>query len=82
VNNQPPGVIWWNNLMANGAWSIVKIFIMIGLLMYALFALVVVKQVGVMTETFDSEANSSVKTFALIHLLFSVFLVIIAAIIL
>jgi hypothetical protein len=82
VNNQPLGMVWLNNLAANGPWPIVKIFMVIGLVMYTLFAVAMLKQVGVMTETFESEVNSGVKTLAWIHLLISIFLVLVAVVML
>jgi hypothetical protein len=49
-------------------WGIFKWFVVIGLVMYSVFALLIVKQVGIMTETVETEANGLVKAFAWAHL--------------
>lgn len=46
-----------------------------GLGLYSLFALVIIKQVGIMSETFDADANIVLKLFAWAHFLMAVFLV-------
>ncbi len=78
----PAGVLWLNNFSVVGPELILKGFLVVGLLMYAFFALVVLKQVGIMTETFESEINGTVKTFAWMHFLLSIFLLFIAIVVL
>ena len=48
--------------------GVVKWLVVGGLLMYVAFALVVVKQVGVMTESVESDVNPVVKALSWIHL--------------
>jgi hypothetical protein len=82
MGNEPAGVKLLRDLSQTGPAVVLKWFLVAGLFIYMLFALVVVKQAAVMAETFESEVNSSVKTFAWIHLIFTVFLMIAAAVIL
>ncbi len=55
--------------------SVLKWFFVAGLLMYTIFAIVVVKQVGVMSESVESDANPVVKAFAWLHLIVAITLV-------
>jgi len=82
VNNQPVGMIWLNNFAAGGVWPVIKVFMIIGFLMYVLFAVIMLKQVGVMTESFESEVNPRVRLIAWIHLFLSVILPVISVVIL
>lgn len=61
--------------------GIVKLLAIVGLVVYSLFALVVIKQVGIMAETFDSDANVIVKLFAKAHFLMAIFLIIVVVVI-
>jgi len=51
---------------------IIKWGLVAGLVMYSLFALVIVKQVGIMAETFEDQANGVVKLFAWAHLIMAI----------
>lgn len=64
------------------AWVIVKIFILIGLLLYSVFAFVMVKQTKLMAETFIIRYSSYVRLLVYLHMAFSVFAFILALIIL
>jgi hypothetical protein len=75
VNNELPTL---GSLTFLTASFFVKWFLVIGLLMYSFFATVVVKQVGIMSETVDSDLNPVVKIFARLHLLLSVLLLAVA----
>lgn len=78
----PAGFAWVENFVIVGPELILKGFLIVGLLMYTFFALVVLKQVGIMTETFESDVNPAVKTFAWIHLLLALFLLFVAIVVL
>jgi hypothetical protein len=65
----------WLNLLGASPLIIVKWFTVVGLMMYSFFAAVVIKQVGVMTETVESEINGIVVTFAWVHFALALFLV-------
>ena len=58
--------------------GVVKWMAVGGLLMYAVFAVVIVKQVGVMTEAMEDDINGIISLFAWVHLLLAVALVIMA----
>ena len=76
--------IEWLNDMVVGVtiMGIVKWMLVVGLVMYSLFALVIIKQVQIMTETFEAEANGVVRIFAWAHLVMAVILVVVAIVIL
>lgn len=58
--------------------GVVKWMGVAGLVMYVAFAVVIVKQVGVMTEAIEDEANGIISLFAWAHLIMAVGLVILA----
>jgi hypothetical protein len=66
-----------NDLAQTGPTLILKWFMVIGLVMYCFFALVVIKQVGIMAETFESDVNGTVKTIAWLHFFIAAFLAVI-----
>ena len=82
MGNEPTGLIWWNTFSQTGPELILKWFLVAGMVMYVFFALVMIRQVGIMTETFESEVNGTVKTFAGLHLLMALFLLIVAIVLL
>jgi hypothetical protein len=59
-------------------WFIVKIFIIIALFLYLVFALVVIKQVQMMLSTIEAGLATPLKFLSYIHLLFAVVILIIA----
>jgi hypothetical protein len=71
-----------NNLVTTGPGLLVKWFFVIGLAMYAFFALVVTRQVKIMTKTIESEVNIAVTMFAWVHFLLSVLLIVAAVVLL
>lgn len=67
---------WIKNLLNIGTLEgVIKIMAIIGLVVYSLFALVIVKQTAIMTETFEAGGNTLVKLFAWLHFLLAIFLV-------
>ena len=60
--------------------GIVKWFVVAGLLMYVFFAIVVVRQTMVMTETVEGEVNWLVKLLGWLHLGIAILLVVLAVI--
>jgi hypothetical protein len=79
--NEPVGIKILQDLAQTGPALALKWFMVVGLLMYSFFALVVIKQVGIMAETFESDANGAVKTIAWLHFFLAVFLTGIAVVI-
>lgn len=63
-------------------WTIVKIFVLIGFAIYGVFAVVLVRQVKLMTETLDAGLDEFVKFLSYVHLAFAVLVFILALIIL
>ena len=63
-------------------WSIVKIFVMIALGIYAIFAGVVLKQIKMMTDTIEVGFETPILFIGLAHFLFAVGVLIFALIIL
>lgn len=58
---------------------VVKGFLVVGLVMYTAFAGVIVRQVGIMSESVEDPFNGVVILFAWLHLGLSIFLVITSA---
>ncbi len=55
-----------------------KIFTFVGLGVYLIFALIIVKQVSVMSQNIYDLYNSQLKVFSYLHLLFSVLIILLA----
>jgi hypothetical protein len=79
--NEPVGMKILRDLAQTGPGVVLKWFMVIGLVMYSFFALIVIKQVGIMSETFESDVNGTVRTVAWLHFFIAVFLAVMAAII-
>ncbi len=69
-------------LLGTSIWLIVKIFFLVALVIYLIFALVVIKQVNIMTDTLDLSFEVPVKILAFLHFLFALAVLIIAFLIL
>lgn len=63
-------------------WLIAKIFVLIALTIYIIFALVVVKQVNLMTETLEVEIESIIRLISYLHLFAAIGIFILAILIL
>ena len=79
MNNLGPA---WEFLRGITLWGVVKWFIVTGMVLYMVFAAVMVKQAGGMTESVESEANSLVKLLVRVHLLATVVLTVAALVVL
>lgn len=53
-------------------WSILKVFILIFMVLYMIFALVVVRQVQLMTDTLEVGFEKQLRFMSFVHLLFAV----------
>lgn len=69
-------------LLGISIWTIAKIFVSIAFLIYIVFAVVVVRQVQLMTETLEVGFESALKMLALGHLIFAAIVFLAALIIL
>ena len=58
-------------LVGFSIWFFAKIFFLFGIGLYLIFALVVVKQVNLMTETIELPADPLLRTLAWAHLIFA-----------
>lgn len=67
-------------LITSGPFLVIKAFFIVGILMYGVFAIAVVKQVSIMTESIEDDVNGVVKLLAWVHLLLTV-LVLVASVI-
>jgi len=56
-------------ILGVSVWFIIKIFVLISMLLYIAFALVIVRQVQLMTKTLKAGFEFPVKTLALLHLI-------------
>lgn len=63
-------------------WGLFKLFIVVGVFIYVLFSLVIVRQVDLMTEVLRGTLTPGLKIVALAHLIFSLLVLILAIIIL
>ncbi|CAN5345894.1 hypothetical protein BH10PAT1_BH10PAT1_7370 [soil metagenome] len=70
------------NLITNPLWEVVKLFFVIGISVYLIFALVVVKQIQIMSQTVRLGFELPIKILGVIHLLFALGLLIFAIIVL
>lgn len=52
-------------------WSILKVFIIIFMVLYLIFAFVVVRQVQLMTDTLEVGFEGQLRFFSFLHLLFA-----------
>jgi len=63
-------------------WLIAKIMVLFALILYIVFAFVIVKQSRIMTETLELGFENVIKTIAFAHMLFSIGTFVLALIIL
>jgi len=63
-------------------WPLIKIFILIFLIIYAIFAFVIIRQVGLMTDTVQVGFEKQLKILSFAHFLFAIAVLIFAMIIL
>lgn len=67
---------------AGSAWVFVKIAFLLGILIYTVFAVIVVRQVKIMMEALDVGFERAIRTLAHLHLLGSIASFLLALIIL
>ncbi len=61
---------------------VVKGMFLVGLLVYLAFAIIIVRQVGIMNEALEDPHNGVVKLFAWMHLVMTIMLLIVSFILL
>ena len=63
-------------------WLMVKIAVLIGLIIYIIFAFVIVKQVNLMTDTLELGQERIIRTLSYAHFIFAIFVFFLAFVIL
>ena len=63
-------------------WFVAKIFVVFGLLVYTVFASVVIRQVGLMLDTLDVSFEKPIRLMAYVHLGLSLFVLFLALLVL
>ncbi len=53
-------------------WIVLKIFFIVGLTVYLIFAVVIVKQVRIMNQTLDVGFNNTLSAISFLHLIFAI----------
>lgn len=71
-----------NIIMNISVWAVAKVFILIAMLVYLVFAIVVIQQVNAMTKVVSGQLNIPLKILSWIHLLMTLFVIILAIVIL
>lgn len=71
-----------NFLNAITFFLVIKWFFVVGLIMYSIFAIVVVKQVSIMSESVESSVNPVIKLMSWLHLAMAALLVVAAIVML
>ncbi len=69
-------------LLAVNLWSVAKIFVLLGLLLYLSFAFVVIRQVNLMAQALDGILNLPIRTIAWAHLVLALAVFLLALVIL
>jgi len=69
-------------ILSFSIWPVIKIFILILLVLYIIFAFVIVRQVQLMTITLEVGFENQLKLLSIIHLLFAIAVLVFAIIIL
>lgn len=65
---------WVNVLLSISIWNIAKVFVSFTLILYVLFALLVVKQIFLMTETLNGQLELPLKVVGLVHFFGAIFI--------
>lgn len=65
-------ILMGGEITSDQIWWVVKLFYLLGLLMYLIFAIVLVRQVGLMSRTLNGSIELPIKWLARLHLLVSV----------
>ncbi|MEJ2441782.1 MAG: hypothetical protein P8Y06_02590, partial [Patescibacteria group bacterium] len=61
-------------------WLIIKVLVLLGLAIYAIFALVVLRQIQLMTDTLEVGFETPVRLLGVVHLAFSLLIFVLALI--
>lgn len=78
----PEGMVQFFASIVNNPWILVKVLFLIGLALYLAFAIIVVRQVKLMSRTLNGLLDIPLRLFSLIHLAAAIGVFILALIIL
>lgn len=73
---------WIDVILNISIWSVAKVLILIALVIYLIFAIVVIRQVSAMTKVVSGQLNVPLKFLSWAHLIFTLFVIILSIIIL
>lgn len=74
----PAAVDFLRSLVTTGPAFILKLFFIVGVVMYGFFALVVIKQASIMTESIEENVNGLVRLLTWVHFGLTVLILIVA----
>ncbi len=60
------------DLLGISIWSVMKVLVLFGLLLYLVFAMVVIRQVKLMSGTLNGTLNIPLRLIATVHMIFAV----------
>ncbi len=73
----------WIDLILNiSIWSVAKVFIIIALIIYLIFAIVVIRQVNSMTKVVSGQLNIPLRILSWVHLLFTLLVIVLSIVLL
>lgn len=73
---------WIDIIMNISVWSVAKILILIALIIYLIFAIVVIRQVNTMTKVVSGQLNIPLKILSWVHLLLTLLVIILSIVVL
>lgn len=66
------------SLVSGGPWLVIKIMFVVGLCVYLMFGLIILRQAHIMNETIEAKYNGLVKMGARIHFGLTLFILIVS----
>jgi hypothetical protein len=73
---------WLDMIMNISVWSVAKAIILLALVIYLIFAIVVIRQVNAMTKVVSGQLNVPLKLLSWAHLIFTLLVIVLSIVIL
>ncbi len=73
---------WVNLILSISIWTVAKFLILFALIIYLIFAIVLIQQVNAMTKVVSGQWNIPLKVLSWVHLLVALLVIILAIVIL
>jgi hypothetical protein len=73
---------WLDIILNISVWSVAKVLMLIALVIYLIFAVVVIRQVSVMTKVVSGRLNIPLRLISWAHLIFTLLVIILSIVIL